>query len=242
MNNHLSQCVNITAYKFVTLDNIFQRYIFFKNFFKNLNLLGTIILSVEGINFSLAGCISEIDIFLMWLRKDINFKDIVVKTSYFKTQPFNRILVKLKPEIITMKNLCIQPEKKRAPSISAVVLKHWLDQGKDIAMIDIRNTFEIKFGTFKNALNCKILKFSEFQMAILKYKNMLHNKTIVIFCTGGIRCEKAAIYMQNIGYNNLYQLEGGILQYFKEIGGAHYQGNCFIFDNRVILNVELQEL
>jgi len=211
-----------------------------------LELKGTILLSPEGINLFLAGARPDIDQFLTWLRSDHRFSDIEVKESFSEKQPFNRMLVRLKREIITMKNPLIKPELGRAPAVSASDLKRWLDQGHDdngkpVVMIDTRNAFEVDVGTFENTIDYRITKFSEFPEIIEKHKDELIDKTVVTFCTGGIRCEKAAIHMRNIGYQSVYQLEGGILRYFEEVGGAHYQGDCFVFDHRTALNPDLKE-
>jgi UPF0176 protein len=156
------------------------------------------------------------------------------------------MLVRLKKEIITMKNPVIKPQLGRAPAVTAHDLKRWLDQGHDdegnpVVMVDTRNAFEVDVGSFENTLDYRIDKFSEFPDVIAQHKEELNDKTIVTFCTGGIRCEKAAIYMRNIGYHRVYQLDGGILKYFEEVGGAHYNGDCFVFDHRTALNPQLEE-
>ncbi|HZS80922.1 MAG TPA: sulfurtransferase [Herbaspirillum sp.] len=238
--------VNITAYKFITLDDTVEKRPVFLTFCQRHDLCGTIILSPEGINLFLAGRRADIDAFLTWLRADARFTDIEVKESHSGQQPFNRMLVKLKAEIITMKHPLIKPEEGRAPCVAAKTLKRWLDQGHDdngkpVVMVDTRNAFEVDVGTFENTIDYRISKFTEFPQVIANHKDQLKDKTVVTFCTGGIRCEKAAIHMQNIGYDSVYQLEGGILKYFEEIGGAHYQGDCFVFDYRTALNPQLRE-
>eukprot|EP01041_Mallomonas_annulata_P021360 gene21361-41389_t len=110
----------------------------------------------------------------------------------------------------------------------------------EVVTLDTRNAFEVDAGTFDNAIDWRIDKFTEFPPALRAHKSELQDKTVVSFCTGGIRCEKAAIHMQNIGYNNVYQLEGGILKYFEDVGGAHYTGDCFVFDYRTALNPQLE--
>jgi len=238
--------VNIAAYKFITFDDTVEKRPLFLEFCQKHKLRGTVILSPEGINLFLAGKRADIDAFLGWLRADARFTDIVVKESYSEKQPFNRMLVKLKAEIITMKHPLIKPEEGRAPFVGAVTLKRWLDQGHDdngkpVVMVDTRNAFEVDVGTFENTIDYRINKFTEFPQVIQQHKEELNDKTVVTFCTGGIRCEKAAIHMQNIGYDSVYQLEGGILKYFEEVGGAHYQGDCFVFDYRTALNPQLEE-
>ncbi|NKI68032.1 sulfurtransferase [Collimonas pratensis] len=238
--------VNIAAYKFVTFIDTEQKRPEFLAICKELQLKGTILLTPEGINLFLAGQRVQIDQFLAWLRADERFADIEVKESYSEKQPFTRMLVKLKAEIITMKHPLIKPELGRAPAVQAQTLKRWLDQGVDdsgrpVVMLDTRNAFEVDVGTFENTIDYRIEKFSEFPAVIAEHKDELAGKTIVTFCTGGIRCEKAAIHMQDIGYDSVYQLEGGILKYFEECGGAHYDGDCFVFDYRTALNPQLQE-
>ena len=242
----LPQIVNIAAYKFVTFDDTVAQRPRFQTFCTDLGLKGTILLSPEGINLFLAGMRSSIDEFLSFLRSDPRFADIEVKESLSEKQPFNRMLVRLKREIITMKHPLIKPELGRAPAVEATTLKRWLDQGHDdqgkpVVMLDTRNAFEVDVGTFDNTIDYRIEKFSEFPAIIEREKETLNDKTIVTFCTGGIRCEKAAIHMKNIGYDSVYQLEGGILKYFEKVGGAHYKGDCFVFDHRTALNPQLQE-
>ncbi|MCY1359164.1 hypothetical protein D9M68_813480 [compost metagenome] len=155
------------------------------------------------------------------------------------------MLVRAKKEIITMKMPLIRPEDGRAPSVRPVDLKRWLDQGHDdegrpVVMLDTRNDFEVAVGTFDDAVEYDIAKFSEFPEAVAAHKAELEGKTVVSFCTGGIRCEKAAIHMQEVGVERVYQLEGGILKYFEEVGGSHYRGDCFVFDYRTALNPNLE--
>jgi UPF0176 protein len=238
--------VNISAYKFITFADTVEKRPEFRAKCEELELKGTILLSPEGINLFLAGVRASIDSFLAWLRADPRFADIEAKESFSAKQPFTKMLVKLKREIITMKNPLIRPEEGRAPAVDAQTLKRWLDQGHDdngkpVVMMDTRNAFEVDVGTFRNTLDYRIEKFSEFPDVVAQHKDELAGKTVVTFCTGGIRCEKAAIHMQNIGYDSVYQLEGGILKYFEEVGGAHYDGDCFVFDYRTALNPKLEE-
>ena len=244
MNTRYSY-VNIASYKFVTFNDTVEKRPQFQALCKELHLKGTILLTPEGINLFLAGVRESIDAFLEWLRADPRFVDIEVKESYSEEQPFNRMLVKLKREIITMNHPLIQPEKGRAPAVEPATLKRWLDQGHDdagkpVVMVDTRNAFEVDVGSFDNTIDYRIEKFSEFPDVIAQHRDELADKTVVTFCTGGIRCEKAAIHMQNVGFDSVYQLDGGILKYFEEVGGAHYTGDCFVFDRRTALNPKLE--
>ncbi len=239
-----SPIVNIAAYKFISFDDTLAKRPQFQALCRELDLKGTILLTPEGINLFLAGVRESVDRFLAWLRADQRFADLEVKESYSDTQPFKRMLVKIKREIITMKMPLIQPEKVRAPAVDAKTLKRWLDAGVDdagkpVVMLDTRNAFEVDVGTFDNTIDYRIKKFSEFPDAVAKDRDNLAGKTIVSFCTGGIRCEKAAIHMKNVGFDSVYQLDGGILKYFEEVGGEHYNGSCFVFDYRTALNPEL---
>lgn len=245
MQSTIAPIVNIAAYKFISFDDTVEKRPQFQDMCRELDLKGTILLSPEGINLFLAGVRESIDRFLAWLRSDARFADIEVKESYSEAQPFKRMMVKLKREIITMKLPLIQPEKGRAPAVDAKTLKRWLDagvddEGKPVVMMDTRNAFEVDVGTFDNTLDYRIKKFSDFPEVVARHKDELAGKTVVTFCTGGIRCEKAAIHMQNIGYEKVYQLEGGILKYFEEVGGVHYTGSCFVFDYRTALTPELK--
>ena len=237
--------VNISAYKFITFNDTAEKRPEFMAKCESLNLKGTVLLTPEGINMFLAGLRHEIDAYMDWLHTDPRFADVVAKESFSDSQPFTKLLVKLKPEIITMRMPLIKPELGRAPSVDAPTLKRWLDQGHDdqgkpVVMVDTRNDFEVDVGTFKNTIDYRIKKFTEFPDVIAAHRDELNDKTVVTFCTGGIRCEKAAIHMQNVGFENVYQLEGGILKYFEEVGGEHYQGDCFVFDYRTALNPKLE--
>jgi UPF0176 protein len=237
--------VNIAAYKFVTLDDREALRPLYRQRCAQLDLKGTILLAPEGINLFLCGARAAIDDFLCWLRGDARLADIVVKHSYSGEQSFKRMLVKLKPEIITMRMPVIRPEQGRAPAVAPATLARWLDQGRDddgkpVVMLDTRNGFEVDVGTFAGTVDYRIEKFSDFPDLVARHRDDFQGKTVVTFCTGGIRCEKAAIHMKNSGFDSVYQLDGGILRYFEEVGGAHYSGDCFVFDHRTALDPQLR--
>jgi UPF0176 protein len=237
--------VNIAAYKFITFDDTEAQRPRYQEICTRLDLRGTVLLSPEGINMFLSGTREHIDTYLAFLRADPRFADIEVKESLSEERSHRRMLVRLKAEIITMRMPLIKPEEGRAPAVDAATLKRWLDQGHDdehrpVVMVDTRNDFEVDVGTFDNTVDYRIGKFTEFPQVIEEHRADFAGKTVVTFCTGGIRCEKAAIHMQNIGYDHVYQLEGGILKYFEEVGGAHYTGDCFVFDYRTALNPKLE--
>jgi UPF0176 protein len=228
---------NIASYKFITLRNLAELQQSFFEHGLSIGLKGTILLSDEGINLSLAGTLSAINLFKTYMQQQPYFADMSYRESISATVPFRRLKVKIRNETIKMKapQIC---EEKRAPAISPQEFKKWQDEGKEITILDTRNDYEIRFGTFNDAVNLKLNHFNEFPQAS---ENLAKDKPIVMFCTGGIRCEKAAVHLLEKGFKEVYQLDGGILNYFKEVGGAHYQGECFIFDGRLALNAELQE-
>jgi UPF0176 protein len=237
--------VNIAAYKFITLDNLEELRPQYQALCNELGLKGTVLLTPEGINMFVSGPREAIDQYLAWVRSDARLADLDVKESVSNEQSHRRMLVRIKKEIITMRMPLIKPELGRAPFVDARTLKRWLDRGHDdagkpVVMVDTRNDFEVDVGTFDNTVDYRIKKFTEFPEVIAAHKDDFEGKTVVTFCTGGIRCEKAAIHMQNIGYDNVYQLEGGILKYFEEVGGDHYSGDCFVFDYRTALNPKLE--
>lgn len=237
--------VNISCYKFATLADREALNVDLTARCRALGLKGTILLAPEGINVFLAGSRAAIDAIVAHLRADPRFADLAPKESLSAEPPFRKLRVRLKKEIITMKHPLIRPEEGRAPSVAAATLKTWLDRGCDdegrpVVMLDTRNDYEVAAGTFEDAVDYGIGIFSEFPPRLAENAADYAGKTVVSFCTGGIRCEKAAIHMQQIGIERVYQLEGGILKYFEEVGGAHYRGDCFVFDGREALSADLQ--
>ncbi|MHB1084645.1 MAG: sulfurtransferase [Thiobacillus sp.] len=237
--------VNISCYKFVTLIDREALKADLTARCLALGLKGTILLAPEGINVFLAGTREAIDAIVTVLRADPRFADLQPKESLSAEPPFRRMRVRLKKEIITMKHPLIRPETGRAPSVAAATLKKWLDRGTDdegrpVVMLDTRNDYEVAEGSFENAVDYRIGVFSEFPPRLAEHQADYAGKTVVSFCTGGIRCEKAAIHMQAVGIERVYQLEGGILKYFEEVGGAHYRGDCFVFDERAAVREDLQ--
>ncbi|QDV24562.1 sulfurtransferase [Aureliella helgolandensis] len=235
-----SRILNIAAYKFVQLDNLQQRRETLKALCDNLGLRGTILLSPEGINLFLAGGPNEVEQFLGTLRSDPAFANLETKDSYSTTQPFRRMLVRLKKEIIAFGIDGIAPEERTSPKLPAQELRKWLDEGRPVRLLDVRNDYEFELGTFAGAEQLDIEHFREFPKAIEKLPEDAKQVPLVMFCTGGIRCEKAGPLMERAGFQEVYQLDGGILKYFEECGDAHYNGSCFVFDGRVALDPQLQ--
>lgn len=233
------QILNIAGYKFITLDNLSDLRIALFNKCQELMLKGTILLSQEGININLAGSLTEVQAFKAYLTTFSNFNDLIFKDSYSHNRPFKRLKVKIKKEIITFKHPEIQPERQRAPAISPQQFKQWLDEGRAVTILDTRNDYETEFGSFAGATKLNIQDFCEFPAATAQLPT---DKPVVMFCTGGVRCEKAGVLLLNNGFSEVYQLDGGILNYFATEGGAHYEGTCFVFDERVALDPNLQPI
>jgi UPF0176 protein len=236
--------LNISSYKFVPLpDAPALRETLLARALRR-DLKGTILLAEEGINLFLAGPAEDVRGFITELQTDPRFADIAPKESWSDTRPFRKMLVKVKGEIIRMNYPTIRPAEGRAPAVAPATVKRWLDQGHDdegrpVVTLDTRNDFEVDAGTFEGAIDWRITKFTEFPQAVLDHKAELEGKTVVSFCTGGIRCEKAAILMQEMGLEHVVQLEGGILKYFEETDGSHYRGSCFVFDERRAVDADL---
>ena len=236
--------LNIAAYKFVGLDDreiLRERLLAAAG---QAGLKGTVLLAPEGINLFMAGPEDALRGWLAELRADPRFADLEAKESWSQAQPFGRLLVKLKNEIIRMDHPMIRPEDGRAPAVDARTLVRWLDAGHDdegrpLLLLDTRNGFEVDHGAFDHALEWRLAKFTEFPQRLREHRAALEGHTVVSYCTGGIRCEKAALLMREEGLEHVYQLDGGILKYFEEVGGRHYHGRCFVFDEREALDERL---
>jgi UPF0176 protein len=240
--------LNLAAYQFVRLSNLPSLCDELHRSAQALRLLGTVLLAEEGINLFLAGEPEAVRTWLDALKKlDLFVSDAAhmeAKESWSAAQPFKKLRVKIKREIIRMDRPSIAPVQGRAPDVDASTLKRWLDQGADdegraVVMLDTRNAFEVDQGAFVSTLDWRISKFSEFPQALDQHKTELSGKTVVSYCTGGIRCEKAALLMREQGLEHVYQLDGGILRYFEQVGQAHYRGECFVFDERRAVDAAL---
>lgn len=209
-----------------------------------LGLRGTILLAHEGINLFLAGAPADVECFLRELRADARFADFQATQTWSAAQPFRKLRVKVKREIIRMNQPAICPAQQRAPAVDPATAKRWLDQGHDdqgraLVLLDTRNGFEVDHGSFIGALDWRLHSFGEFPQALQAHRGELEGKTVLSFCTGGIRCEKAALHMRASGVEHVWQLDGGILKYLQDTGGAHFEGACFVFDQREALDAEL---
>ncbi|MEO8154876.1 MAG: sulfurtransferase [Rhizobacter sp.] len=237
--------LNISAYLFVPLTDTLALRESIRSQAAGLSLKGTVLLAGEGINLFLAGAPDTLRSFVAWLQQDARFARLAPKESWSEEAPFGKLLVKVKREIIRMDHPTIQPIAGRAPAVSPKTLARWLDAGHDdeglpVVTLDTRNAFEIGHGRFRGAIDWQIDKFSQFPAQALAHRDELRGKRVVSYCTGGIRCEKAAIFMAEAGIANVVQLDGGILKYFEEVGGQHFDGDCFVFDEREALDPSLQ--
>jgi UPF0176 protein len=233
--------INLSAYKFAPLDGLPERRAELQAVCRAAELRGTILLSPEGINLFVAGTRANVDTFLAAVRAIPGLGDLTPKESLSAEQPFNRMLVKIKKEIIAFGVPGVDPARRPSPKLAPRTLKQWLDEGRPVTLLDTRNDYEVKLGTFRGAVVPHIDHFRDFPAAVAKLPAALKEQPIVMFCTGGIRCEKAGPFMELAGFKHVHQLDGGILKYFEECGGAHYEGECFVFDRRVGVDPALRE-
>ncbi len=238
---HSLPIVNIAAYRFAALHDLPALRAELLALCSSRQLRGTILLSSEGINLFIAGESAGVETLLARLRAIPGLEPLEAKYSHTAHQPFRRMLVRLKREIIAFGVPGIDPAKRTSPKLAPQQLKTWLDEGRPITLLDTRNDYEVKLGTFENALPAGVDHFRDFPAAVARLPAELKDQTIVMFCTGGIRCEKAGPYMESQGFRDVLQLDGGILKYFEECGGAHYRGECFVFDQRVGVDPALHE-
>ncbi len=236
----MSSILNLAAYRFVPLTELPRWRRRIRQQADAAGLRGTVLLSSEGINVFVAGDEPAIRQWWAWLTAREPFAGMEAKESWCEEQPFNRMLVRLKREIISFAVDGIDPERETSPKLSADELKAWLDDGREVTLLDVRNDYEVRVGTFAGARAIGIDHFRDFPAAVDALPAELKSKPLVMFCTGGIRCEKAGPWMQRMGFRQVYQLEGGILKYLERHGSEHYQGDCFVFDKRVALNGQLQ--
>jgi UPF0176 protein len=232
---------NISCYKFAHLSDLKTLKAELLATCKERELKGTILLANEGINLFIAGPRAAIDEVVAIIRAIPGLEGLAPKYSESDHQPFNRMLVRLKKEIIAFGVEGIDPSTRTSPKLKAAELKQWLDDGKPVTLLDTRNDYEVKLGTFKDAVPAGIDSFRDFPDAVAKLPEDLKDQPVVMFCTGGIRCEKAGPYMEREGFKEIYQLDGGILKYFEEVGADHYNGECFVFDQRVGVDPALRE-
>lgn len=238
MNNYLV----CALYKFVTLEDYQALRQPLRDFMESKQIKGTILLALEGLNGTVSGSRTDIDALLAYLNADPRILPISHKFSWHEEQPFYRTKVKLKNEIVTMGVEGIDPRKTVGTYVAP---KDWnaLIADPEVTVIDTRNDYEIEIGTFAHAINPKTESFREFPDYVAKELDPLKHKKVAMFCTGGIRCEKSTAYLKEQGFDEVYHLEGGILKYLEEIPKEEslWEGDCFVFDNRVAVNHDLEK-
>ncbi|MSU50115.1 MAG: sulfurtransferase [Opitutus sp.] len=232
---------NISAYKFAPLENLPALRERVRGAATAGGLKGTVLLSPEGINLFVVGAPENVAAFVAELRTVPGLEDLTPKESESAAPPFGRMFVKIKKEIIAFGIAGIDPARRPARKLAPQTLKQWLDEGRPVTLLDTRNNYEVRLGTFRGALAAGIARFRDFPDAVRRLPPKLKEQPIVMFCTGGIRCEKAGPFMEREGFQDVFQLDGGILKYFEQCGGAHYEGECFVFDERVGVDPALRE-
>jgi len=229
-----------TFYKFKSLENLEQAKTELEAKAIELRMKGLIILGSEGFNATVAGPIREnFESFKKFISEYFDVPELFFKDSESEKAPFRRFKVKIREEIVTLGTPELFPQYENNHHLSPSEWNKVLKQEKDVLLVDTRNWYETKIGTFKGAINPRIDKFTEFPEYVEKH-NIPKDKKMLIFCTGGIRCEKGILEMQRQGFENVYQLDGGIINYLKEYPNDQYEGECFVFDHRVALDQNLQ--
>ena len=238
----MSKIVVCAMYKFVSLPNFETLQAPLLKVMQDSEVKGTLLLAQEGINGTVAGSQAAIDNLLSWLAKQPGLNNIVHKLSFDDAMPFYRTKVKLKKEIVTMGIEGVDPNKVVGTYVKP---KDWnrLISDPDVMLVDTRNDYEVQIGTFKNAIDPKTETFREFPEYVKQNLDPAKHKKVAMFCTGGIRCEKSTAYLKEQGFDEVYHLEGGILKYLEEVEQEEslWQGECFVFDNRVAVNHDLEK-
>ena len=212
---------------------------------KQCEVLGTILIANEGINVALAGPERNIEQACNWFRSRPPLHDIWFKSSLSSYCPFSKLKVRIRPEIIAFDGGQTKPLETPAPALKPAELKQWLDEGREFILLDTRNNYETDSGTFSKATKLDLQNFRDFPRVVNQQLERAHPECrdlpVVTFCTGGVRCEKAAPWLLSQGYSEVYQVDGGILNYFEQCGEAHWEGDCFVFDDRVEIDPKLNE-
>jgi len=229
--------VHICGFKFFPLKDPGSLRQPLKEFCQGLDLRGTILLSEEGVNLYVTGPALDVEKLKRMLFAEMGIPEIRFHITQSEKHAYKRMLVKIKKEIVSMGVSGINVCEQTGPTVSPKELKKWLDEGKDILLLDARNDYEIQTGKFKKAVDLNVSNFRKFAKEAEKLPEEIKEKPLVMYCTGGIRCAKSsAHFIHQLGFKNVFQLDGGILNYFKECGDAHWDGECFVFDWRVGLD------
>ena len=238
----MAQYTVCALYKFVRLENFEDMRDELHSTMEKNDVKGTLLLALEGINGTIAGPQTGIDAVLAYLESDSRLKGLSHKESFTEKAPFKRCKVKLKKEIVTMGVEGIDPNQVVGTYVKP---QEWneLISDPDVVLVDTRNDYEVEIGTFKNALNPDTESFRQFPQYVKENLDPEKNKKVAMFCTGGIRCEKSTAYLKEQGFEEVYHLEGGILKYLEEVPKEEtmWEGECFVFDDRVAVNHELEK-
>jgi UPF0176 protein len=225
----------ILFYKYVSIAEPIAFATEQRNLCTRLSLKGRILIAEEGINGTLAGAAEAINDYVCALRSDARFADVAFKTSRGDAATFPKLVVKVRREIVTLNAAGIHPEQHN--QLEPAEWKRMMEEDPNVVLLDVRNRFEADAGRFENAVVCDIAHFRELPDYVPRLEH-LKDKTVLMYCTGGIRCEKASALLRSRGFTNLYQLHGGIATYQEQFGNAHWQGECFVFDQRMTVKVK----
>ena len=231
--------INISGYRCTPIIDIEDTLNNLKGLCADLDIKGSIYLASEGLNIGLSGNLLVIQTFRNRLNKDVRFRGIKFHELYSQYRPYSKMTVKTKTELVPIEDSSLKVGDFDHQYLPPLELKQWLDAEKDFVLLDMRNDFEFELGTFDQATQLNLRRFRKLQTKAEELSKLPKDKPIVTFCTGGIRCEKAAPYLEKYGFKQVYQLEGGIIEYLRQTKGAHWHGNCFVFDDRVSINNQL---
>ncbi len=240
------QYINVSGYQFIDLEHLPVLQADLHAALNSIGVKGTIVLADEGINVALTGTAVQIGAVRTLFAEDDRFVHLWLKESTSDTIPFAKLKVRIRHEIIAFDGPRSNARRKarpEAPSIDPKTVANWIREHRDFVLLDTRNDYEIDSGGFTQALDLNLKHFRDFQRAVddaLDSGKLSTKKPVVTFCTGGIRCEKAAPWMRERGFDEVYQIEGGVLNYFERTGGEFWEGNCFVFDDRVEIDKQLQ--
>ncbi len=240
MDKYHDQCTITSFYCFISIHNPDILLSKITAICMRKSLKGTVLIASEGLNGSLSGNKENINFIIEYLKIIADKAELIYKINYSKSRPFAKLKVKLKNEIITMGLPELDVNSLKGEYIDPKDWDNYLAQD-DVVVIDTRNNYEVALGSFKNSINPNTDSFRDFPSWFEEYKNSLKAKKILMFCTGGVRCEKSTAYLRKHGVENVYHLKGGILQYLEETGNKNgrWEGDCFVFDERISVDTKL---
>ena len=231
----------VTFYRFTRLTDLGHWQVDLQQLGQGLGLRGTVLLAPEGINATLAGAPLAMDTLLTWLQQRPGLENLTVQRFQGSRPPFDRLKIKVKPEIVSLGQPQVHPGQGTGIPVAPTDWNR-LIQDPEVLLLDTRNSFEVAIGTFVGAINPQTRCFRELPTYLERHLASWRDRPIAMFCTGGIRCEKASAYLRQQGYQRVYQLQGGILSYLRQVPSQDslWQGDCFVFDHRVTVNHRLE--